>query len=101
MPHEDICNDQHCLLVWMFHSQELNQKINIIHAKALKIAYKDLDSDFEELLQKDSARLLQNIPTEIKNSSSLSQFKSIITTLTDQNCESRLCKTYIPNLGFI
>ncbi len=46
---------QYFPLVWMCHSRGLNQKINKIHERALRIAYKDFDSDFEELLRKDSA----------------------------------------------
>ncbi len=46
---------QYCPLVWMCHSRELNQKINKIYERALRIVYKDLDLDFEALLRKDSA----------------------------------------------
>ena len=31
----------YCPLVWMFHSRELNNRINRIHERALQIAYKD------------------------------------------------------------
>ena len=39
----------------MFHSRQLNQKINKIQERALRITYKDTESTFSELLQKDSA----------------------------------------------
>ena len=46
---------QYCPLIWMFHSGQLNQKINKIQERALRITYKDTESAFSELLQKDSA----------------------------------------------
>ena len=39
----------------MFHSRKLNQKINKILERALRITYKDTESNFSELLQKDNA----------------------------------------------
>ena len=42
-------------LVWMFHSREINNKINRVHKKALRILYNDEDSTFEQLLAKDKA----------------------------------------------
>ena len=39
----------------MFHSRQLNQKINKIQERALRITYKDIESTFSELLQKDCA----------------------------------------------
>ena len=43
----------YCPLVWMFHSRKLNNRINRIHERALRIVYKDDKSSFEELLAKD------------------------------------------------
>ena len=40
-------------LVWMFHSREINNKINKLHHRALRIAYRDEISTFEEHLKKD------------------------------------------------
>ena len=39
----------------MFHSRGLNNKINYIHEKALKITYNDKLSLYDELLTKDSS----------------------------------------------
>ena len=36
----------------MFHSRMLNNRINNIHERALRIVYKDFSSTFEQLLQK-------------------------------------------------
>ena len=60
----------YCPLVWMFHSREINNRINRIHERALRIAYKDQHSTFLELLDKDGAvtihhRNIQILATEI------------------------------------
>ena len=43
----------YCPLVWMFHSRKLNNLINRLHERSLRIAYHDDLSSFEELLIKD------------------------------------------------
>ena len=43
----------YCPLIWMFHSRTLNNKINRLHEKALRIVYGDNKSKFDELLGKD------------------------------------------------
>ena len=50
-----ISQFQYCPLVWMFHSRHLNNKINRIHERALRIAYKDYKSSFNTLLEKDNS----------------------------------------------
>ena len=45
----------YCPLIWMFHSRELNNRINRIHERALRVAYKDNKSSFEELLIQDQS----------------------------------------------
>ena len=40
----------YCPLTWMFHSRALNNKINSIHDRVLRITYNDCKSTFEELL---------------------------------------------------
>ena len=44
----------YCPLIWMFCSRTLNHRINRLHERALRIAYDDYLSDFEELLVKDN-----------------------------------------------
>ena len=39
----------------MFHSRRLNNKINSIHERALRIACQDAISTFQELLNKDNS----------------------------------------------
>ena len=60
----------YCLLIWMFHSRTLNNKINRLHEKSLRIAYGDYRSKFGELLEKDSSfsihrRNIQTLVIEI------------------------------------
>ena len=157
----------YCPLVWMFHSRSLNNKINHIHERALRVVYNDKQSSFNELLQKDNSvsihhrnlqvlatevykvihglspeimkdifelrdlnynlrngdnfathnirtahygtdtishlgsRIWRLVPREIKSCESLSSFKSKIKKWVPLNCPCRLCRTYIPNLGFV
>ena len=44
----------YCPLVWMFHSRKLNNRINKIHERSLRIVYDDRKSTFRELLHKDN-----------------------------------------------
>ena len=45
----------YCPLTWMCHSRRLNNKINILHERCLRIIYTDKQSSFEELLKKDKS----------------------------------------------
>ena len=51
----------YCPLVWMFHSRKLNNRINRIHERALRISYDDENSSFEELLLKDNSFTIHEI----------------------------------------
>ena len=60
----------YCPLVWMCHSRTLNNEINNIHHRALRLVYQDKQSSFEELLQNDNfvsvhMKNLQYLATEI------------------------------------
>ena len=60
----------YCPSIWMFHNRTLNDKINSIHERALRITYNDRKSCFEELLRKVNTvsihhRNLQRLATEI------------------------------------
>ena len=162
----------YCPLLWMFHSRKLNNRINSLHERALRVVYKDDNLTFEQLLERDKSftiheRNLQKlailmykvkhklcpqpiqdifiqhsnpqglrardgddlekwllpkartvnygietlrfrgpvvwnlIPDHIKASKSLESFKSDIGNWKPEGCKCRLCKEYIPDLGYI
>ena len=157
----------YCPLIWMFHSRTLNNHINRLHKRALRLVYKDTNSTFHDLLAKDKSfsihhRNLQKLATEmfkiknelsprfmstifptsknpynmrsdqtfqtrniktvykgtetlsfrgpkvwsmlpdnIKNSKTLKEFKIKIKTWQPVGCTCRICKDYIPQLGFL
>ena len=44
----------YCPLIWMFHSRNMEQRINSIHKRTLKLVYQDFHNlTFQELLAKD------------------------------------------------
>ena len=51
---------RYCPLIWMFHSRALNNKINRIHKRALRITYNDKSSSQGELLIKDRSVTIHN-----------------------------------------
>ena len=75
----------YCPLIRMNHSRALNNKINRIHERALRLVYRDKKSTFDELLTKDNSvkvhiKNLQVIVTEmfrVKNKESPEIMKSI------------------------
>ena len=40
-----------CLLIWMYHSSNLNNKINKMQERSLNIVYNNYKSNFKELLE--------------------------------------------------
>ena len=60
----------YCPLICMLHSRTLNNRINNIHERALRLTYKDNKSSFKQLLEKDHSvtvhqKNLQVLVTEI------------------------------------
>ena len=87
----------YCPLVWMCHSRGLNNKINNIHKRALKIVYQDKKSNLQVLLQKDNSvsihmKNVQYLATEIykvKNSLSPEIMKEIFIFQENENYNLR------------
>ena len=81
----------YCPLVWMFHSRTLNNRINKLHERALRLVYKDTQLTFEQLLAKDNSftihhRNLQKLAIEIYkiiNNESPPIMKQIFPTTTN------------------
>ena len=60
----------YCPLIWMFHGRIVNQKINHLHERAVRIVCKDYISSFEDLLKRDKSvtihhRNIQSLATEL------------------------------------
>ena len=54
----------------MFHSRKINNRVNSLHQRALRVVYRDYNATFSELLSKDKSvtihqRNLQLLATEI------------------------------------
>ena len=45
----------YCLLILMFHSRQLNNRINRIHEIALRLVYKDYKLTFNDILELDNS----------------------------------------------
>ena len=59
-------------LVWMFHSKKLNNRLNNIHERDLRIIFRDYKSPFQQLLRQNKSvsihqRSLQILAGEIFN----------------------------------
>ena len=48
-----ISQFNYCPLTWMFHNRTINNKINRLHERALRLVYDDENLSFEELLELD------------------------------------------------
>ena len=55
----------YCPLIWMFYSRTLNNKINSIQERALRITYNDRKSSFEKLLRKDNTVSIHHINLQV------------------------------------
>ena len=70
-----------CPLVWTCYNQSCNNRINHSHEKALRIAYNNNVSSFEDLLQRDQSvsihhRNIRLLGTELhKTRNSISHYK--------------------------
>ena len=66
-----ICSQfGYCPFVWVFHSRKINNGINRLHERTLRVVYRDYNATFSELLSKDKSvtiyqRNLQLLTTEI------------------------------------
>ena len=52
----------YCPLIWMFHSRIINNKINRLHERCLRVLYGDKSTSFEKLLEQD-----KSVTIHIKN----------------------------------
>ena len=79
----------HYPLVWMFHSRRLNNRIDHIHERALKIIYQDYNSSFKELLRKDKTKINKNVLIECQKQKSICILKDLIDRSSHWKCSVR------------
>ena len=158
----------YCPLIWMLHSRRLNNKINRLHERCLRVVYNNNQNTFQELLDMDNSvsihhknlqclaielykifngispdimkdvfplntssnydirnrptfstrrvrsvfnsteslsylapKIWELIPERIKAAESLSNFKTLIKKWKPESCPCRLCRPYIPQVGFV
>ena len=86
----------YCPLVWMFCSRKMNDKINHIHERALRLVYQDYSASFEDLLKKDCSltfhhRNIHQVAIEmfkVKHDLSPPFMKEIFTHIKDKGTRS-------------
>ena len=61
----------YCLLVWMIHSREINNKINRIHERSLILLYSNKTPTFKELLDKDTSVFVHHKNIQVEQDHSL------------------------------
>ena len=84
----------YCPLIWMYHGRVLNNKINKLHERALRIVYKENDITFDELLVMDESfkvhqRNIQKLGLEmfkVKNKLSPEFIQSIFNLSNRKHC---------------
>ena len=54
---------KYCTLIWMFHSGELNTKINLMGERPLRSVHKDYNNSFNDLFKKDKSTSHRNTQT--------------------------------------
>ena len=74
---------------WMFHSRRINNRIDHIHERALKIIYQDYNSSFKELLRKDKTKINKNVLVECQKQKSICILKDLIDRSSHRRCSVR------------
>ena len=83
-----ISQFNYCPLTWMFHNRILNNKINKLHERALRLVYKDITLSFQDMINFDNSmpihhRNIQKLAIEmykIKNDPMKDIFKNYVNT---------------------
>ena len=51
----------YCPLIWMLHSRKLNNRINKIHERSIRMVYRDYETQYNELLKIDNSQTIHQI----------------------------------------
>lgn len=98
----------YCPLLLMFCSKELNNKINSIHKRALRIVYLDYKSSFEELLEKDKSvtihqrniQLLAIVLFKVVNEQGADIIWDLFTFNKDKKVEKTFCRPNVNTVSY-
>ena len=55
----------YCPVLWIFHSRQRSNKMGKMQERALRITYKDMESSYNDLLEKDCAITIHTKMTEM------------------------------------
>ena len=55
----------YCPVIWMCHSRKINNQINKLHKRALKLVYNDKTYYFRELLERDKSVTFHEINIQV------------------------------------
>ena len=75
----------YCPLIWMFHSRNLNNKINSLHERALRITYNDRFLTFQELLEKDNCVSIHHRNLQVLAVEMFKIYRNISTKILNDN----------------
>ena len=79
----------HYPLVWMFHSRRINNCLDHIHERALKMIYQDDNSSFKEVLRKDKTKMNKNVLVECQKQKLIYILKDLIDRNSNWKCSVR------------
>ena len=73
----------------MFYSRRLNNRIDHIHERALKIIYQDYNSSFKELFRKDKTKINKYVLIRCQKQKSICILKDLIDISSHWRCSVR------------
>ena len=82
-----------CPLVWMFHNRTLNNRINKLHERALRIVHKNSQYTFQELLDLDNSKTMHHRNLQ-KLAIEMYKIKNNLSPKIIQDLFPRICHTY-------
>ena len=79
----------YCPLIWMFHSRIINDKINRLHERYLRLLYGDKSSSFEKLLERDKSVTIYTRNLQILATEMLKVYRNICPPIFSDICHQR------------
>ena len=76
----------YCPLIWMFHNRTLNNRINKIHERALRLAYQSKNLSFSVLLELDNTVAIQQRTLQVL----VSDIFKVKNNLSPENSEASI-----------